>query len=74
MRYSRPSIDVLFESAADAYGKGTTAILLTGANADGARGLRAVKRQGGLAIVQNPATADAHAAATSTATRPTIRS
>lgn len=52
--YSRPSVDVLFESAADAYGAGLVAIVLTGANEDGARGLRAVAQAGGLAIVQNP--------------------
>jgi two-component system, chemotaxis family, protein-glutamate methylesterase/glutaminase len=59
VNFSRPSIDLLFESAAEAYGQALIGVVLTGANADGARGLRAVKRQGGLAIVQNPATADA---------------
>ncbi|MES2705306.1 MAG: chemotaxis protein CheB [Verrucomicrobiota bacterium] len=57
--YSRPSIDVLFESAADAYGSGLTGIILTGANSDGARGLRAVRAAGGLALVQIPEEADA---------------
>lgn len=52
--FSRPSIDVLFESAADAYGCGLTGIVLTGANQDGAKGLRAVVAAGGAAIVQNP--------------------
>lgn len=52
--YSRPSIDVLFESAADAYGSGLVAIVLTGANHDGARGLKAVAQAGGLALVQDP--------------------
>lgn len=52
--YSRPSIDVLFESAADAYGPELIAIVLTGANHDGARGLRTVVDAGGTAIVQNP--------------------
>ncbi|WP_274630983.1 chemotaxis protein CheB [Arvimicrobium flavum] len=52
--FSRPSIDVLFESAADAYGVGLIAIVLTGANQDGANGLRAVGEAGGTAIVQNP--------------------
>jgi two-component system, chemotaxis family, protein-glutamate methylesterase/glutaminase len=52
--YSRPSIDVLFESAADAYGAGLIAIVLTGANQDGAKGLKAVAEAGGTAIVQNP--------------------
>jgi two-component system chemotaxis response regulator CheB len=52
--FSRPSIDVLFESAADAYGAGLIAIVLTGANQDGASGLRAVVNAGGTAIVQTP--------------------
>ena len=52
--FSRPAIDVLFESAADAYGERLAGILLTGASADGARGLSAVKRRGGIAIVQSP--------------------
>lgn len=52
--FSRPSIDVLFESAADVYGAGLIAIVLTGANQDGAVGLRAVVDAGGTAIVQAP--------------------
>jgi two-component system, chemotaxis family, protein-glutamate methylesterase/glutaminase len=52
--YSRPSLDVLFESAADAYGPGLIAVVLTGANQDGAKGLRAVAEAGGTAIVQSP--------------------
>lgn len=56
--FSRPSIDVLFESAADAYGPGVVAVLLTGANQDGARGLARVKQAGGFAIVQDPHTAE----------------
>jgi two-component system chemotaxis response regulator CheB len=52
--YSRPSLDVLFESAADAYGPALVAIVLTGANEDGARGLGAVGEAGGKAIVQRP--------------------
>jgi two-component system, chemotaxis family, protein-glutamate methylesterase/glutaminase len=52
--YSRPSLDVLFESAADAYGPDLIAIVLTGANEDGAKGLRAVAEAGGTAIVQSP--------------------
>jgi two-component system, chemotaxis family, protein-glutamate methylesterase/glutaminase len=52
--YSRPSIDVLFESAADAYGPGLIAIVLTGANKDGAKGLKAVAEAGGTVVVQNP--------------------
>ena len=57
VHYSRPSIDVLFESAADAYGEAVTAVVLTGANDDGCRGLVQIKRRGGLALVQDPATA-----------------
>ncbi len=56
--FSRPSIDVLFESAADAYGKDVLAVLLTGANSDGARGVVRVKEAGGCAIVQDPLTAE----------------
>jgi two-component system, chemotaxis family, protein-glutamate methylesterase/glutaminase len=52
--FSRPSIDVLFESAADAYGPTLLAIVLTGANQDGASGLQAVVQVGGAAIVQDP--------------------
>lgn len=59
VRYSRPSIDVLFESAADAYGEGVLAALLTGSNEDGTRGLAAVKRAGGETLVQDPETAEA---------------
>jgi two-component system, chemotaxis family, protein-glutamate methylesterase/glutaminase len=59
--YSRPSIDVLFESAADAYREGVAGVVLTGANADGARGAQKIKRRGGMVIVQDPATAEAPA-------------
>jgi len=52
--YSRPSLDVLFESAADAYGPGLIAVVLTGANQDGAKGLKAVAEAGGKTIVQSP--------------------
>jgi two-component system, chemotaxis family, protein-glutamate methylesterase/glutaminase len=52
--FSRPSIDVLFESAADAYGSALIAIILTGANHDGAKGMKAVFEAGGVALVQNP--------------------
>ncbi|MCW8279079.1 chemotaxis protein CheB [Pseudomonas sp. PCH199] len=54
VHYSRPAIDYLFESAADAYGPHLAAVLLTGANRDGAYGLAQVKRHGGLTIVQDP--------------------
>jgi two-component system chemotaxis response regulator CheB len=57
VNYSRPAIDVLFESAADTYGKHLLAILMTGANEDGARGLAAVVAAGGHVIVEDPATA-----------------
>lgn len=59
--FSRPSIDVLFESAADAFGAALVGIVLTGANHDGARGLRAISDAGGHAVVQDPATAFAAA-------------
>ncbi|MBN2808012.1 MAG: chemotaxis protein CheB [Deltaproteobacteria bacterium] len=56
---SRPSIDVLFESAAEAYGAGLIGIILSGASGDGAAGLKQIKRAGGLTIAQNPVTAEA---------------
>jgi len=56
--YSRPSIDLLFESAADAYTHRTIGVILTGANHDGSQGLATLKRRGGLAIVQEPAEAE----------------
>lgn len=58
VRYSRPSIDVLFESAADAYGDGAIGIILTGANDDGSRGLKAICAAGGKAIAQLPSSAE----------------
>nr|WP_313521640.1 chemotaxis protein CheB [Brevundimonas diminuta] len=61
VNYSRPSIDVLFESAADAYGAGLTGVILTGANEDGAAGLSAVAAAGGIALVEEPAAAYAQA-------------
>jgi two-component system chemotaxis response regulator CheB len=61
VQYSRPAIDVLFDSAADAYREKLVGIILTGANADGAAGLAAVARAGGLAIVQDRGSAQASA-------------
>lgn len=55
--YSRPSIDVLFESASDIFGAGLIAVVLTGANEDGAKGLRCVGDAGGTTIIQDPKTA-----------------
>ena len=57
VNWSRPSIDVLFEAAADLYGARLGGVVLTGANDDGAAGLAAVHRAGGITIVQNPDTA-----------------
>ncbi|MBD8491300.1 chemotaxis protein CheB [Echinicola sp. CAU 1574] len=56
--HSRPSIDVLFQSAADAGGKRTLGILLSGANADGVQGLQEIRKKGGLTIIQDPHTAE----------------
>jgi two-component system chemotaxis response regulator CheB len=61
VNYSCPSVDVLFESAADVFGASLIGIVLTGANADGARGLKDIKDKGGIAIVQNPESAQAPA-------------
>jgi two-component system chemotaxis response regulator CheB len=57
VQHARPSIDVLFESAADVYGPEVVGVILTGTGQDGAAGLTHVKRRGGLAIVQDPVTA-----------------
>ncbi|MDI7156548.1 chemotaxis protein CheB [Leptospira santarosai] len=59
VNFSRPSIDVLFESASDAYGDRLIGIVLTGANSDGAKGLKKIKENGGLAIVQDPLCSEA---------------
>jgi len=58
VRYSRPSIDVTFYSAADSYAAATVGVVLTGANSDGSRGLRRIFDRGGLALIQDPATAE----------------
>lgn len=57
--YARPSVNLLFESAADAYRERVIGVILTGTNQDGAQGLAAIGRRGGLAVVQDPATAEA---------------
>lgn len=54
VNWSRPSIDVLFESAALAWGAATVGVILSGANSDGARGIEAIHRAGGLCIAQDP--------------------
>ncbi|OUR86424.1 chemotaxis protein CheB [Methylophaga sp. 42_8_T64] len=59
VNYARPSIDVLFDSAADVYEDRLVGVLLTGANSDGALGLKTIKSKGGLTICQDPATAEA---------------
>jgi len=56
VNYARPSVDVVFESAAEVYGKGLIGVILTGANKDGSLGLKRIKEAGGLAIVQTPET------------------
>jgi two-component system chemotaxis response regulator CheB len=58
VNFSRPSIDVLFESAAGVYGKAAVGVLLSGASADGAAGLAQIRSAGGLAICQEPSTAE----------------
>ena len=61
VHYSRPSIDVTFVSAADTYGDRSVGVVLTGANADGSRGLKRIADRGGLALVQSPDTAESAA-------------
>lgn len=56
--HARPSIDVLFESAANTYAEGTIGVILTGASNDGAQGLATIKAYGGVTIVQDPQTAE----------------
>lgn len=58
VRFSRPSIDVTFASAGDAYPNATLGVVLTGANDDGSRGLRHIVDRGGKGIIQDPATAE----------------
>ncbi|MBT3878078.1 MAG: chemotaxis protein CheB [Candidatus Scalindua sp.] len=58
VNYARPSVDVVFESAAEVYGKGLIGVVLTGANKDGSQGLKIIKEAGGLAIVQKPETSE----------------
>jgi two-component system chemotaxis response regulator CheB len=58
VNFSRPSIDVLFETAADVFNKRLLGIILTGANKDGAQGMKKIKELGGTTIAQQPGTAD----------------
>jgi two-component system, chemotaxis family, protein-glutamate methylesterase/glutaminase len=61
VQYSRPSIDVAFASVADVFGRRAVGVVLTGANADGSRGLRRIVDRGGLGFVQIPTTAESPA-------------
>jgi len=58
VNFARPSIDVLFESAAEAYKSKLIGVVLTGSNSDGAKGIRRIKELGGMAIIQDPQTAE----------------
>lgn len=66
VHYSRPAIDVLFESAADIFREQLVAVVLTGANRDGSQGAVRVKALGGLVVVQDPATAEVDTMPTAT--------
>lgn len=59
VNFARPSADVLFESAAAAFGRGVIGIVLTGAGYDGGRGLRRIQEEGGLTVIQDPVEAEA---------------
>jgi two-component system chemotaxis response regulator CheB len=61
VQFARPAIDILMESAADAFGPALAGILLTGANHDGADGMQAIRMRGGLTVVQDPLEAQASA-------------
>ncbi|GLI39982.1 chemotaxis protein CheB [Geobacter hydrogenophilus] len=61
VRFARPSVDVLFEAAADAFGPALIGVVMTGAGCDGSEGLRRIKEAGGIAVVQDPAGAVADA-------------
>lgn len=61
VNFSRPSVDVLFETASDAFADRLVGVILTGASQDGAKGLARIKRRGGMAIVQSPESAQADA-------------
>jgi two-component system chemotaxis response regulator CheB len=58
VNFARPAVDVLFETAAEAYGDTLLGVILTGANSDGARGLKKIKECGGMALVQDPLSAE----------------
>jgi two-component system chemotaxis response regulator CheB len=57
VNFSRPAIDVTFQTAAEVYGKGLVCVLLSGSNSDGTNGLLSVKEWGGTAVIQSPASA-----------------
>jgi two-component system chemotaxis response regulator CheB len=58
IRYSRPSIDMMFGAVAALYGERSIGVILSGSNRDGADGIAAIKRSGGITIAQDPATAE----------------